>query len=238
MDAEQARLHRQAVRLATMAGLAKSVQHELNNLLTVVFANLEMLKRTAAEGTPQRQLDRIQEAARRFDTSTRAVLSLIRRPVPEATEIPLTTALAALQPLLAVLLPAPGALSLSLGLPGGAAPGAKDAAAGHPNAAQQGWPVRLDRAALDEALLALAAEAAETLPRRAGLVLGVVNHPGAQGAPDEVEFCIRRPEGLALPALAALRDLALAAGGDATDEAGGGTATLRLRLPRAGAAGG
>ena len=48
----------QAKRLTTLAGLARPVQHEINNLLTVIFANLEMLKRTAAEGAPQRQLDR------------------------------------------------------------------------------------------------------------------------------------------------------------------------------------
>ena len=56
---------RQAARLQTMAGLARPVQHEINNLLTVIFANLEMLKRTAAEGGPKRQLDRVAEAARR-----------------------------------------------------------------------------------------------------------------------------------------------------------------------------
>ena len=37
-------------RLETIANLARPVQHDINNLLTVIFANLEMLKRTAAEG--------------------------------------------------------------------------------------------------------------------------------------------------------------------------------------------
>ena len=73
---------RKAERLRTMAGLARPVQHEINNLLTVIFANLEMLKRTAAEGGPQRQLDRVAEAARRFEASSRGFLSLSRRPVP------------------------------------------------------------------------------------------------------------------------------------------------------------
>ncbi len=57
----------QAKRLASVATLARPVQHDINNLLTVIFANLEMLKRTAAEGAPQRQLDRVAEAARRGD---------------------------------------------------------------------------------------------------------------------------------------------------------------------------
>ncbi len=237
MEAEQPRLHRRALRLATLAGLARPVQHDLNNLLTVVFANLEMLKRTAAEGMPQRQLDRIQEAARRFDASTRAILDLIRQPIPGMAEVALPTALAALRPLLVILLPAPGALILSLGPLGGAPVGgagleARDGAVNRSTATPQDWLVRLDRAALDEALLALARDAAEALPRGAGLTLGVANRPGADGAPDAVEFCIRRPEGVKLPALEALREWALATGGDAMDEAAGGAATLRLRLPR------
>src|SRR5919199_5309851 len=70
---------RQAARLVALIGLARPVQHDINNLLTVVFANLEMLKRTAAAGGPQRQLDRIAEAAKRLERSTRAILSMIRR---------------------------------------------------------------------------------------------------------------------------------------------------------------
>ena len=233
MDAEQAKPYRQAIRLATIAHVAEPVQHELNNLLTVVYANLEMLKRTASEGAPQRQLDRIQEAARRFDASTRAVLSLLRRPVPGTMAMSLPAAVAAIQPLLAVLLPGRGALTLSLGPSVGEASGARNGGAPDPSVPPQDWLVRLDRAALDEALLALAREAAAALPRGAGLALGVANRPGVDGAPDAVEFHIRRPEALALPALAAFRALVLAAGGDARDEAAGGAATLRLSLPRA-----
>lgn len=228
MDAERARLHRQAARLATMAGLARPVQHELNNLLTVIFANLEMLKRTAAEGTPQRQLDRIHEAARRFEASTRAALSLVRRPVPELTDITLPTAITALRPLLAVLLPVPGALVLALGPPGQP----KENAAGGQEIVPPGWPVRLDRAALDEALLALAQEAAEILPRGAGLSIGVADRPGLDGAADAVELRVSRPDGLVLHALEGLRELVVVAGGTVAEQAAGGAVTLCLCFPR------
>ncbi len=209
MEVEEARLRRQAARMATLAELARPVQHEINNLLTVVFANLEMLKRSAGEGAPQRQLDRIQEAARRFEASTRSILSLVRRPVPQEGEQPLSDAVAALQPLLAVLLPTPGALSVEAGV--------------------GGWLVSIDRAALDDALLALAREAAETLPRGGQLGILVVNHPGP---PDMVELSVSRPEGVALPALAMLRHLAETAGGQAAETAAEGTARLRPPLPR------
>ena len=92
-DADAAGPSRHAARLETMANLARPVQHEINNLLTVIFANLEMLKRTAAEGAPQRQLDRVNEAARRFEASCRGFLSLSRRPVPGVSVFALEEAL-------------------------------------------------------------------------------------------------------------------------------------------------
>jgi His Kinase A (phospho-acceptor) domain len=209
-DAGAAGPCRHAARLDTMANLARPVQHEINNLLTVIFANLEMLKRTAAEGAPQRQLDRIAEAARRFEASTRSILSLSRRSVPGFGEVKLPEALTQLRPLLLVLMPAPGLLSLEL-------------------EEEEGWPALLDRAALDEALIALAREAAGVLPRGGSLALAAANLPGP---PDLVELSIRWPAEVALPSLAALRGLAEAAGGRVEEAAEGATLLLRLLLPR------
>src|SRR5215218_5622454 len=135
-DEAEAMAPRLAARLETMAKLARPVQHEINNLLTVIFANLEMLKRTAAEGAPQRQLDRVAEAARRFEASSRGFLSLSRRPVPGVSDFTLHEALVALRPLLVVLMPTPSMLAIE--------------------AEAESGPVRLDRALLDEALIALA----------------------------------------------------------------------------------
>lgn len=101
-------------RHATVARLAQPAQHEINNLLTVIFANLDLLRRTAAEGAPRRQLDRIGQATRRFEASTRALLALARRPVPDADAFAPAAAIAAIQPLLALLLPVPGALTVRL----------------------------------------------------------------------------------------------------------------------------
>lgn len=212
-DEGVAAARRQAARLATMAGLARPVQHEINNLLTVIFANLEMLKRTAAEGAPQRQLDRVAEAARRFEASSRGFLSLSRRPVPGVSVFTLEEALVAVRPLLVVLMPAPGMLAVE--------PGA------------EGWPVRMDRALLDEALIALAREAGEALPRGGVLSIASSNRPGP---PDMAELALRWPAEIALPAAATLRDMARDAGGRVEEEAADGTALLRLGLPRSAAA--
>ncbi|GGC33078.1 hypothetical protein GCM10011504_09180 [Siccirubricoccus deserti] len=187
--------------MAALAGLARPVQHDINNLLTVVFANLEMLKRTAAAGGPQRQLDRIQEAARRFEGTSRAILSMLRRPAAGEVTIRLSEVIAAMQPLLHLLLPAPGALTLEI--------------------AVEDRPVRIDRAALEEALLALAEQAAETLPRGSGIRLAVVRRESCS------ELAIVAPQGTSLPALATLAALAEASGGSGTVEDG----CCRLTLP-------
>ena len=208
-DEGVAAARRQAARLATMAGLARPVQHEINNLLTVIFANLEMLKRTAAEGAPQRQLDRVAEAARRFEASSRGFLSLSRRPVPGVSVFTLEEALVAVRPLLVVLMPTPGMLAVE--------PGA------------EGWPVRMDRALLDEALIALAREAGEALPRGGVLSISSSNRPGP---PDMAELALRWPAEIALPAAATLRAMVRDAGGRVEEEAADGTALLRLGLPR------
>ena len=209
-DEEAVAARRRAARLATMAGLARPVQHEINNLLTVIFANLEMLKRTAAEGAPQRQLDRVAEAARRFEASSRGFLSLSRRPVPGVSVFMLEEALVAVRPLLVVLMPTPAMISVE--------PGA------------EGWPVRMDRALLDEALIALAREAGEALPRGGVLSISSSNRPGP---PEMAELAVRWPAEVELSTVAPLRGIVRDAGGLVEEEvADDGTALLRLGLPR------
>ncbi|TCZ54267.1 histidine kinase dimerization/phospho-acceptor domain-containing protein [Roseicella aquatilis] len=202
MEQDAAALRRQAERLAAVAGLARTVQHDINNLLTVIFANLEMLKRTAAEGAPQRQLNRVEEAARRFEGTSRAILSLVRRPAGEMAPVRLSDALAALRPLLHMILPAPGALELTL--------------------AEVDPPVLVERSALEEALLALAHQIAEAQPR--GLALSIVVREDASAG----ELVLRLAPGLAPPALEQVKAVVAAAGGSVALD----SEALGLRLPR------
>jgi hypothetical protein len=122
--------------------------------------------------------------------------------------IRLSDALAALHPLLHMILPAPGALVVEL--------------------AERDPPVLIERSALEETLLALAQQIAETQPRGLALTLAVAEGAGAG------ELAVRLPAGLAPPALALLAALAEAGGGTAE----GGEGSLRLRLPPAAAGGG
>jgi signal transduction histidine kinase len=208
-DADAVARRRQAARLETMAKLARPVQHEINNLLTVIFANLEMLKRTAAEGGPQRQLDRVAEAARRFEASSRGFLSLSRRPVPGVSVFTWEEALKAVRPLLQVVMPTAAMLEVEW--------------------EPEGWPVRLDRAQLDEALIVLAREAGEALPRGGVLSLSSSNRPGP---PEMAELAMRWSSGVALPATGPLRDLVRDAGGQVVEETADGLSLLKLALPR------
>jgi hypothetical protein len=203
-------------RAAMLAALARPLQHDVNNLLTVVYANLEMLRRNAAEGAPRRQLDRVEEATRRIDGTSRALLSLLRRPPGEGpAPVRLAEAMEALLPLLQMLLPRAGGLSLE--------------------SAPEGWTVAVDRARLDEALLGLVfdlgrAAGSQASPPR--LAVAVANRPaGRDGGADAVELSLRS-QGAPVPdgARAALRRLAEAAGGALAETEGG--AALRLSLPR------
>ncbi|WP_135467671.1 histidine kinase dimerization/phospho-acceptor domain-containing protein [Crenalkalicoccus roseus] len=212
MDDDRAILRRRAERMVRLATLARPVQHDINNLLTVIFANLEMLRRSASEGAPQRQLDRIQEAARRFEATSRALLSLARRPVPGEGEVTLTEAVAALRPLLQVLLPTPGALEVE----------------DEPDA----WPVLIDRALLDDALLRLAAEVADTRARGLQLGLAVANRPGKEPRAGMAELTLRLRVTPSQAAREALGALARQGGGTVEEVEVPEGAMLRLLLPR------
>jgi len=102
-----------ARRHAILGVLARPAQHEINNLLTVMLANLDLLRRSTPEGAQRRQIDRIGEAVRRFEASSRAILSLARRPVDAPGPFAPAASIAAIRPLLALLLPAPGALEIA-----------------------------------------------------------------------------------------------------------------------------
>lgn len=181
---------RLAERLDLLANLARPVQHEINNLLTVVFANLDLLRRRVTDEAPLRQIGRVQEAARRFEATSRAILSLSRRPVPGEALLSPAAALTAIEPLLSVLMPAPGALSVQI--------------------APEIPPCHFDQALFDGALIGLARAAGAA---RAGLALSL-----AQAAGEVVLEA--RTDAEPGPAAAAIARLAAAAGGRCTTAPG------------------
>lgn len=115
-----------------LRAIAGAVQHELNNLLAVMHGNVDLLRRTTAPEARLRQCDRLDEVSRRLELSVGALLRALQRPPGTMTEVALDEAVTAIEPLLRLALPALGTLTLDL---------------------RTGARVRLDRAALEAALL-------------------------------------------------------------------------------------
>jgi hypothetical protein len=200
---------RRAARQRVLAALAPPVQHEVNNQLTVLFANLESLRRVVpAEGPPQRQLERVTLASRRLQDAVGAFTVMARRPLPDLAAVEPAKALAALEPLLRLVLGSRNALALETG-------------------PEELPPVRLDRSLLDLGLLELAREAAARLER--GARLGFALRAAGAGEGGGVELAVT-----GLPPAPDARTLRALAEGVAgrleTTEDSGGT-TLRAILP-------
>lgn len=170
-----------AARHDRLRRLAPAVQHEINNAMMVLTANLDLLARSVgdADGAPRRQLDRAVQASRRLDESMRGFLDCARREVAEPVRLSPATVLHQLLPLLRLAL--------------GARPGAEVTAPEHPVA------VRLDRAALEMALLAVAQDAAGRIPPGSRLLAEVREREA------EVELALTQPQGISGIPLALLR---------------------------------
>jgi signal transduction histidine kinase len=198
-EAELVRLRHEGLRRA-----APAVQHEVNNALMVLASNLELLGRSAADGAPRRQLDRATEAMRRLDQTVRGFLDAARREALDPASLPPQLAVQQALPLLRVALGARFGFDLE--------------------AAGDVWPVALDRARLDLALLALVRDAAARMAPGARIVARAENLP-----PAEVALRLTLPPG-ADPAGEAARLLEDAAAGGRIERVAEG---LALVWPRA-----
>ncbi|MBU8537267.1 nitrogen regulation protein NR(II) [Falsiroseomonas tokyonensis] len=159
--------------------VAPAVQHEINNAMMVLAANLDLLARSVGEGAPQRQLDRALQASRRLEETMRGFLDAARREVAETSLVSPATVLRQLLPLLRVAL--------------GARHGAELVAP------ERLTSVRLDRAALEIALLAAVQEAAPRLPHGSRL------NAALSEAEAEVLLELSLPDGLGEQPLGLLR---------------------------------
>jgi len=184
---------------------APAVQHEINNALMVLASNLEMLRRSVAEGAPRRQLDRAIDSMRRLETGVRGYLDAARRPAEDPGEAVPTKAVQQVLPLLVIVLGGRFGFDL-LPTEGAALP-----------------EVRLDRARLDLGLLSLVREAAGTMVSGARIVVRGELRPSG-----EVALLIALPPG-AVPSAetAQLLDEAASCGGGRLEwSADGGVALV------------
>jgi len=151
----------QAQKLQALGELTGGIAHDFNNLMTVIRGSAELL---ANEALPQakrsRYLDAIIETADRASTLTSHLLAFGRRQALKPEVIDLNLRLDALGEILSRTLGAPIDVTLSL------APGL--------------WPVEVDSAQLETALLNAAFNARDAMPGGGRLTLSTCNHHDAE----------------------------------------------------------
>ncbi len=148
---------RQAQRMEAIGRLTGGIAHDFNNLLTVVSANAELLSRVAVGQTAQRQTAAILRAAERGGRLTRQLLSFSPRQTLRPEVVDLRTRTGEIADMLAHALPAN--IRMSLDLPEGL------------------WPVAIDPAEFDLALLNIAVNARDAMPGGGQFIVAARNLP-------------------------------------------------------------
>jgi PAS domain S-box-containing protein len=131
-------------KMEALGQLTGGVAHDFNNLLMVIGGHTELLRRRIAEARDLRSLEAIELATSRGQSLTRQLLSFARRQPMNPQAVDLRERLAHTQDLLLSSLGRSVAIRLSVG--------------------PEVWPVRVDPAELELALLNLAVNARDAMP--------------------------------------------------------------------------
>ena len=76
----------QSQRMEALGGMASSIAHEFNNLMTVVLGSAQQAIERATDPVQRRQLDRVESAARQAGRLTQQMLSFARRQFHDAQD--------------------------------------------------------------------------------------------------------------------------------------------------------
>ncbi|HEX2554961.1 MAG TPA: response regulator [Microvirga sp.] len=156
---EQNLLH--ASKLEAIGRLTGGIAHDFNNMLSVVIGNLDLLQRSI-EGNEraQRRARMALEGAQRCADLTHRLLAFSRRQPLQAATLDVNTLM-------------PGLLELMRRTLGENIRVKLDAA--------EGWPIRVDRAQFEAALLNLAVNARDAMPDGGDLTIAVANRTVTEG---------------------------------------------------------
>lgn len=219
----------------TFDGLAASVAHDVNNLLFIVLSYAELaVQRVERGGLAADEANELRDAARRAVDLTRQLLALGRRQPPQPERIDLGDLLRGMEGMLRRLV-GPG-VELSIHQPGTL------------------WPVTVDRARFEQAVMNLATNARDAMDGGGTLAIEVANVDGA-AAPHvmltvrdsgtgmdeatrsrafEPYFTTKEAHSGTGLGLALVRDVVVQSGGTVEVESSPGQgASFRVRLPRA-----
>jgi PAS domain S-box-containing protein len=95
---------RQAQKMEALGQLASGVAHDANNMLSVIFGNLELFDRTVDEDSRQLTIQFVKNAALRLEGLTQRMLAFSRRRSPSAQAIDTVAAIRSIGDLMGTLL--------------------------------------------------------------------------------------------------------------------------------------
>jgi PAS domain S-box-containing protein len=158
---------RQAQKMEAVGQLAGGIAHDFNNILTAILGAGQFAREALGEHAARADVEDILKAAKRGADLTRRLLSFSRRQVPELRVVEVRTVVSTVQELLKRLLPE----AVSLGT----------------RVAPERCLVRVDRGLLEQALVNLALNARDAMPKGGRLVLEArpiaPDAPGRAGDP-------------------------------------------------------
>ena len=171
---------RQAQKMEAIGQLTGGVAHDFNNLLAVIGGNAELAKRRPT-GNTTRQMDNILRATERGVALTRQLLSFSRRHVATAQIIDLRTEIPRMAEMLRASLR--GDIELRI------------------DVADTLWPIEVDAAELEMALLNIAVNARDAMPQGGMFAIDVRNTVrGGGGTMDSDHVAIAlRDTGVGIP---------------------------------------
>ncbi len=166
----------QAQKMEAIGQLTGGIAHDFNNLLMIVSGHAEMLRRRLTDAKPLQSIEAILGAARRGESLTRQLLTFSRRQPLNPVSIDLRHRIEALRAMLNSSLR--GNITLAIDLPADL------------------WPVEADVAEFELALVNIAVNARDAMPKGGKFIISARNVPvgaGKGGEPkgDHVELSMR-----------------------------------------------
>ncbi|HYG56291.1 MAG TPA: ATP-binding protein [Burkholderiales bacterium] len=158
----------QAQKMEAVGRLTGGIAHDFNNLLAVIANSLAILDRDVEPGLRRQTLDAVRRAADRGAALTRQLLVFSRESELLPANVDTAAALRAMRAFLASSLRADIAIELEL--------------------APELWPVHVDAAQLDLAILNLALNARDAMPRGGAIRIVARNEIGPRGESVRIEF--------------------------------------------------
>lgn len=159
--AERARVEEtlhQAQKMEAVGQLTGGIAHDFNNLLMVISSGLDLLARHTDQARRQRVMDRMRQASQRGASLTRQLLAFSRRQALKPEAVDLAAQIGGMRELLRRSLRGDVDVQLEF--------------------ADDLWPVKVDPAELELALLNLAVNARDAMPTGGTIVLRAENAPG------------------------------------------------------------